>query len=129
MSLCGVVLIRLDKAMRIKSGTLLLIAAALTEPAIAQQDPVSITAKGESCQIKLLKGPGHERWAAVDCMTRPDARFYYFGVKCAGRGPSTLYLSNASTLSSIETLLWQRGGDNIYDIVATTICNMRDQER
>jgi len=42
---------------------------------------------------------------------------------------STLYVSNASIPSSIDTLPWQRGGDNIYDVVATTICNMSGQER
>jgi len=109
-----------------KSSVLVFIAAALSEPAIAQQAPVFITAKGETCQIKPLKGPGHERWAAVDCMTGINTHFYYYGVKCARSGPSTLYLSNASTPSSIETLPWQRGGDNLYDIVATTICDMRD---
>ena len=112
-----------------KNSIWMLIAAALTAPAIAHQDAVSITAKGETCQIKLLRGPGHEIWAAVDCMTRLDTRFYYYGVKCGRGGPTTLYVSNASTPSSIETLPWQRGGDNIYDVVATTICNMSGQER
>ena len=107
----------------------MLIAAALTAPAIAQQDPISITAKGETCQIKLLTGPGHERWAAVDCITGLDTRFYYYGVKCGGGGPSTLYLSNASTPSPIETLAWQRGGENVNDSVAGKICDMREGKR
>jgi hypothetical protein len=107
----------------------MLIAAALTAPAIAQQDAISIMSKGETCQISLLRGPGHERWAAVECINSLDTRFHYYGVKCGRGGPSTLYVSNASTPGSIDTLLWQRGGDNIYDLVATTICKMSGQER
>jgi hypothetical protein len=84
-------------AMLTKNSICMLTAAALTAPAMAQQDAISITAKGETCQIKLLTGPGHERWAAVDCITGLDTHFYYYGVKCGRRGPSTLYLSNAST--------------------------------
>ena len=107
----------------------MLIAAAFTAPALAQQDAISITAKGETCQIKLLTGPGHERWAAVDCITGLDTRFFYYGVKCGGRGPSTLYLSNGSTPSPIETIAWQRGGENVYDSVAGKICEMREGKR
>jgi hypothetical protein len=53
----------------------MLIEATLTAPAMAEQDAISITAKGETCQIKLLTGPGHETWAVVDCITGLDTRF------------------------------------------------------
>ena len=112
-----------------KSMCTLMAAAALTAPAIAQQDAIWITTKGETCQIKLPTGPGHERWAAVECMTSLDTRFYYYGVKCGGRGQGTLYLSNATTPSQLETLAWQRGGDNVYDAVAGKVCDMRGDKR
>jgi hypothetical protein len=112
-----------------KNSIGILVAAAVTAPALAQQDAVSITGKGETCQIKLLTGPGHEIWAAVDCMSGLDTRFYYYGVKCRGRGPSTLYVSNASTPGPIETHAWQRDGDNVYDNIARKICDMREEKR
>jgi len=107
----------------------ILIAVALTAPAMAQQNAVSITENGETCQIKLLTGPGHETWAAVDCTSGLDTRFYYYGVKCRGRGPSTLYVSNASTPGPIETRAWQRDGDNVYGTIARKICDMRGEKR
>ncbi len=114
--------------MRTKISICMLIAAGVTAPAIAQ-DAMSIMAKGETCQIQLLGGPGHERWAAVDCINGLDTRFYYYGVKCGGRGPSTLYVSSASTSSPIETLAWQRGGNNVYDAIAGKICDAREEKR